>query len=455
MNFIKLLSSLFVMKNNMSKNRNQVIKLREKKLRTMLKHAYANSPYYRKAFQKAGIYGDQIDSRPLSDFPIIDKETLMNNFDLVVTVDGVSQNALRKFDEEASVDKGLFQDKYYIVHSSGSTGTPRYFLYDDEAWNKMLLGIIRAAAWDLSIPGLLKVLAGGIRILYIAAVNGRYGGAMAVGGGVDSLKGKRLFIDVNTPLPEWKDKIEKFNPNIIIGYPSALKILADIKKQEDVRLDVSRVISCGEPLSTGMRSYYEEVFCKIIINVYGASESLAMGVETSAKEGMYLFDDLNYIEIQDDGIYLTSLYNFIQPLIRYKISDKLLPVDNSVYQKYPFTLVKVLLSRDEDVLWFRSEQRSADFLHPLSIEGFCIDGLLDYQFIKNSVSGFTMLAVVPEEKKRDGVKTEMIIRMDELLKEKNLQYVDFSIQFASEIQPDPETGKKRLIIDQQSDRSVI
>ena len=53
-------------------------------------------------------------------------------------------------------------------------------------------------------------------------------------------------------------------------------------------------------------------------SIYGASESLALGVETSHAEGMYLFDDLNYIEVENGAMYLTSLYNYVQPLIRYR-----------------------------------------------------------------------------------------------------------------------------------------
>lgn len=58
-----------------------------------------------------------------------------------------------------------------------------------------------------------------------------------------------------------------------------------------------------------------------VINVYGASESLALGVDDGS--GMLLFDDLNVVEAVDGEMYLTSLYNFAQPLIRYHLTDSL------------------------------------------------------------------------------------------------------------------------------------
>ena len=62
---------------------------------------------------------------------------------------------------------------------------PGYFVYDEDAWNQMLLGIIRAALWDMSMPQILRLLIKRPRIVYIAATDGRYGGAMAVGDGIE------------------------------------------------------------------------------------------------------------------------------------------------------------------------------------------------------------------------------------------------------------------------------
>ena len=455
MKYIHLLYNLFLLKRNMTGSRERIRKIQDRKLTSILKYAYKNSSYYKSAFEKKGISFDQIGQLPLSAFPTIDKDTLMENFDDIVTIPDLKQEDLRRFDEYSSSSESTFLEEFHVVHSSGSTGTPRYFIYDGYAWDQMLLGIIRGALWDLSVPRILKLLAGGIRILYVAAVNGRYGGAMAVGGGVDGLKGSRLFIDVNTPLSEWIDKIGEFKPNIIIGYPSALKILAEINERGDLSLDVGRVISCGEPLSPGMRLFFEKVFCRTVVNIYGASESLALGVETDAETGMYLFDDLNCIEVLEDRIYLTSLYNYAQPLIRYRISDKLMLHEEGHTGPFPFTRARVLLSRDEDVLWFDGGNGRKDFLHPLSIEGFCLDGLIDFQFSRTGKASFEMLAQVPEKQLHPVIEDEMKSRMAAILKEKGLDYVSFTVKFVEEIFPDPETGKKRLIIENEMHRRVV
>ena len=169
----------------------------------------------------------------------------------------------------------------------------------------------------MTMPQILKLLAGKPRIVYIAATDGRYGGAMAVGDGIDGVGAEQMYLDIKTPLEDWVKRLKRFQPNIIIGYPSAIKIMAELAEQGEVEVRIEKVISCGEPLGAGLRTYLEEIFGAGVVNIYGASESLALGVEMDPAEGMLLFDDLNMIEIENGVMYLTCLYNFGQPLIRY------------------------------------------------------------------------------------------------------------------------------------------
>jgi len=445
-NYLNLLWNLYQLKRNAGRGREDIKKLREKKLRKLLTYAYDHSAYYHRVFEEAGITGKQIAIMPLSAFPVLDKQLLMEHFDELVTVPDLKQEDLRRFDAQESTDQKLFKDVYHVVHSSGSTGTPGYFVYDDAAWNQMLLGIIRAALWDMSMPQILKLLHRGPRIVYIAATDGRYGGAMAVSDGIEGVRADQLFLDVKTPLSEWVRQIRAFKPNMVVGYPSAIKILGELVENGDVELDVFRVVSCGEPLGASLRSYLEETFDSDVVNIYGASESLALGVETSHAEGMYLFDDLNYIEVEDGEMYLTSLYNFAQPLIRYRISDQLVLTEPGKDSPYPFTLAGNIMGRNEDLMWFEDGKGARDFLHPLVIEGFCLEGLIDYQFRQVDSQSFEMLAEVSDRRRIRNIEAEMMREMGEILDEKHLEYVKFSVRFVEAIRPNTKTGKKQLIV---------
>ena len=396
MNYLKTLTDLYRLKKNVKLSAEKMRSLQDGKLRKLLRFAWEHSAYYRAAFEKAGITEEQLDTLPLSCFPTIDKQMLLEHFDELVTVPDLKQENLREFDAGEAADRKPYQGKYHVVHSSGSTGKPGYFVYDEDAWRQMLLGIIRAALWGMSMPQILRLLMKRPRIVYIAATDGRYGGAMAVGDGTRGVGASQLYLDIKTPVTECIRQLKAFRPNIVIGYPSAIKILAQLMENGEVSLDAERVISCGEPLGNSLRTYLENIFRTQVVNFYGASESLALGVETDLEEGMLLFDDMNIIEVED--------------------------------------------------LWFEDGRGNREFLHPLAIEGFCIEGLKDYQFRQTTKDTFEMYAETDSSASREYIRQEMLHQMRKILKEKKLEYVQFYVNFVDMILPDKKTGKKPLIL---------
>jgi phenylacetate-CoA ligase len=446
MNYFRLLRNLLQLEQNKNKSAEQLAALQNKKLRKLLRYAFKHSPYYRNAFMAAGITEKTIDTLPLTAFPVIDKERLMEHFDEVITAPRITQSALRSFDASGAGKEEVYLDQYHVVHSSGSTGTPRFFLYNDQSWEEMLAGIIRGGLWNVSMSQFVKWYVNDPRVMFIAATDGRYGGVMAVGDGISSLRVKQRSLDINTPLAQWVETVNAFRPNFIIGYPSAIRILAELAEANEVVLKVNMVFSCGEPLCRGLRSYLEQVFHAEVVNFYGASESLALGVELSAHSGMTLFDDLNVIEVIDGKMYLTCLYNYVQPLIRYQISDRLVLHDKGEANAGAFTVADVLLCRDEDTLWFENMDGKREFLHPLSIEGFCLQGLVDYQFRQTSKDSFEMLAEITDKNFGEQIESELKAQMKRILTENGLNYVTFSIRYVDQILPDQRTGKKQLII---------
>ena len=183
-----------------------------------------------------------------------------------------------------------------------------------------------------------------------------------------------------------------------------------------------------------------------MVNFYGSSESLAMGVETDPEEGMLLFDDMNVIEVESGVVYLTCLYNFAQPLIRYRLSDRMMLRAAEENSTCPFTRAVGLLGRNEDILWFEDGYGKKEFLHPLAVEGFCIEGLKDYQFRQIEKDAFEMDAEISGTVSKEVIGRKVLELMKKILSEKKLDYVQFYINFVDEILPDPRTGKKALVI---------
>lgn len=446
MNYFTLLGKLLELKKNEKKSRKQMQEYQKKQLNSILKYAFYNSKYYHEAFINAGINENNISDISITDVPIIDKNKLIENFDKLITVDDIKQSELRRFDENEVEKSKLFRDKYHLVHSSGSTGLPAYFVYDEQAWNTMLVGIIRAALWNMSLPQMAKLLMEKPRVMYIAATDGRYGGVMAVGDGIEGLHMKQIHLNVQSPINEWIEQVNEFKPNIIIGYPSAIKILGELIQDKKLTIKLSRVITCGEPLHQNLEQMFQKVFEAPVVNVYAASESLALGVGISGTEGICLFDDLNFIEIVGDKMYLTCLYNYAQPLIRYRLSDELHLLEEPRNNSSPFTWVKTILGRCEDLMWFTDKDGKKEFLHPLSVEGICVEGLHDYQFIKTSESSFRVDIEMEHLNDEIRIIGEVQKIVSQILIEKKLNWIDYSVEIVDCIFPDEKTGKKKLVI---------
>ena len=100
MNYFNLLWNLYQLKRNTGMTREQLITLQEKKLRELLVYAYDNSTYYHRVFEEAGITRKQIPLMPLSAFPVLDKQLLMEHFNELVTVSDLKQEDLRRSIQE-------------------------------------------------------------------------------------------------------------------------------------------------------------------------------------------------------------------------------------------------------------------------------------------------------------------------------------------------------------------
>ncbi|MFW5944628.1 MAG: hypothetical protein ACOCTU_05155 [Bacteroidota bacterium] len=200
----------------------------------------------------------------------------------------------------------------------------------------------------------------------------------------------------------------------------------------------------GEPLTPETEKLIHEVWECQLINYYASSESLIMGVERADLKGFYLFDDVNYIEFRDDHILLTNLYNYTQPLIRYRMDDVLVPQGEG--DIWPFTRIKHVIGRREELLWFINQQGEYDFIHPIVIVEFYVRGLEKYQVLKTGNTSFTFKTVISNQFNEEQVIRKIDEAWREILKKKEMLNLDYRIEAISDIPIDPKSGKFKLIM---------
>ncbi|WP_327658891.1 MULTISPECIES: phenylacetate--CoA ligase PaaK [unclassified Streptomyces] len=291
--------------------------LQLERLRSTLHRVYERVPFYREAFDKAGVRPE--DCRTLADlgrFPFTTKADLRDNYPFGMFA--VDQSEVRR-----------------LHASSGTTGLPTVVGYtetDLSMWSDMVARAIRAAGGR---PGHKVHVAYGYG-LFTGGLGAHYGAerlgctVIPASGGMTSRQ-VRLILDLK--------------PEIIMVTPSYMLTLLDEFERQGVDPRTSSLkigIFGAEPWTEEMRREIEERAGIDAVDIYGLSEVMGPGVAQEAvetKDGLHIWEDQFYPEIVDpitgevlpEGehgeLVFTSLTKQAMPVVRYRTRDltRLLP----------------------------------------------------------------------------------------------------------------------------------
>ena len=117
--------------------------------------------------------------------------------------------------------------------------------------------------------------------------------------------------------------IQKFKPKLIRGYLSAIILLAEYIKRNNIKGINPIAVSCtSETLFPEYRKMIEEVFQAPLFNQYGCGECNSIAFECKEHNGMHISMEHCLLESDDNNNFIiTNLDNFSQPFIRYKNGD--------------------------------------------------------------------------------------------------------------------------------------
>ena len=355
---------------------------RQESLRRLVRTAIERAPWHRRRL--AGVAVDRIDEGNLRQLPVMTKDDLMTNFDDVVTDRRLRLDVCNAHLETLTNDAYLF-GRYHVIASGGSTGRRGVFVYDWDEWATMYLGIQR---YELRRQaGEQRSRPGPIRVATVAA--GRASHASKALLQTFSTEAQVVQgVPITLPVDEIVAGLNDRNPDILFAYPSALLPLADRARAGELRIRPRRILVGAEPLLPEIRAAAEATWNVPVINVYASSEAGAMGIACGAGSGLHLAEDLAIIEPVDaDGrpvapgersakIYLTNLYNYTLPLIRYEITDEVTPLSRSCPCGSAHRLIADPQGRLDDVFHY-----GPLVVHPLVFRsplGLCRD-IIEYQ----------------------------------------------------------------------------
>ena len=283
----------------------------EEKLRLLIQHAYETVPFYRERMQAEKLVPSDIRSLvDLSKMSLLTKEDVKKNLDAMIS---------SKYKKRDLVHG----------HTSGTTGSPLDVYYD-----KGMVLINNAVDWRQ------KAWAG-------LRLGERY--AVILGRVTVPIQQSRppfwrmnfihnqlwlsAFHMSDKNMAYYLEKLEKFGPKMIEGYPSTVYILARYLNRKGKTLPLRAALTSSETLFPYQKEEIEKAFQCKIFDFYGLAERVIFATECSAHDGKHLNGEYGITEFVDENgnpvsaghpgrMVGTSLHNFGMPMIRYVTSDQ-------------------------------------------------------------------------------------------------------------------------------------
>lgn len=380
----------------------------ERRLRALLAHAVAHSPYYQRRL--AGI---DITRCALADLPVLTKAEMMLHFDDLVTDRSLKKADLGAFVGDLNNLGRLYRGRYGISHTSGSQGQPALIVQDKDAL-ALVFGVQFARATELKrrfLPHLGRFLSPA-RMAVMTVKPGFYPSAAAFAYMPSYLAFvfKVLRLTYSDPMPLNIRKIESFRPEYITGYASALEALA--REETEGRMNLrelgclKQITNVAEPLTDAASAWLEEVFGVHVSNEYAMGECMALTSGCIAGPGAHVNADLAILEVVDANnqpvppgvegskVLVTNLYNHVQPFIRYEVDDRVTMSAEPCPCGSPLPRVARIAGRTKDQLWIEEagERREIPYYVFLTPLHHLLD-LAEHQIVQTGPRRFVIRAV--------------------------------------------------------------
>lgn len=289
------------------------------RLAELRRHAVARSPLYREAHRN-------LETAPLDELPTITKADVVERFAELVTDRRLRPEHLRHvIDDPDGPHRAL--GRYRVAMSSGSSGRPGLFPFDEREWVGLIAGAARARAIAGPVGASRRVRSAKIGSPAPWHLSRQLSTALR-----DPRKPAR-DLSAADAVVELAAELQTWQPAVLSGYASVLAGLAE--EQLAGRLDIAplQVFSGGEVLTASARDRVRAAWGREPFDQYLTTEAGFVAMECGAHDGLHVLDDHVVVEVVDRAgapvepgvrggrVLLTVLGSRTMPLIRYELDD--------------------------------------------------------------------------------------------------------------------------------------
>lgn len=402
----------------------KIITNRRKK--SFLKWLTLNSPYYQKF--KA--------TPSLEHFPIIDKKTLMENFDQINTKNLKKEECFRlALASEEDRDFSPMLGDISVGLSSGTSGNRGLFCASSSE-RALWAGIIMGKLLPKPITSKQKIA------LFLRANNNLY----------DRLNSNKIifkFFDMIIPLEEQIENLESLAPDILVAPASVLCALAKLIEKEELTIQPTKVFSAAEVLEKSDQMFLEKVFNQTIHQIYQCTEGFLAA--TCTEGNLHINEE--YIHIEKEYIdrgsgrfipIITDLFRTTQPIVRYRLNDILVEDKRPCPCGSKHLRLKEIEGREDDIFYLSkiNEEKVIpvypDFLRRAIITSH--PDIEEYKIIQTSLEHFEIQIQVVSD--IELIQKKISSQLDRLFEKLNVK--NPSIQFSNYQVHELTTKRKRV-----------
>ncbi len=448
MNFTAFVQGRLLSARNKKLSREAFERERLARFRKFAAYVQRHSPWYERVMSELKI--NPATCHP-EQFPILTKRQVTDHFDELVTARDVTRGGLEEFLHRSQNPRELFRGKYTVIHTSGSSGEVGFFIYDQPAWARVLSQIASAQGFRFASLGRR-------RVAFLGATQGHFAGvsmSLSTASLPFSLIYKTRVFEVNRPLSEAVKGLNEFQPDVVLGYGTALKALAEKQASGELHISPESLSNSGEPLVAADRNAIESVFGKCVKNAYACSEFGIIGLREPGWEYMRLLEDYLFFDIQSDHVLISSVSNHVLPLIRYRMNDILSLAPS--HEHAPYRAISDVVGRVEQLARFRNRHGDLDGISPHTINEILIPGIRRFQLRIQTPESFVFAVIVDSSadptQRMESLSTARR-RLEAILREKEMDNVRFEVLPVDELTIEAKSGKFRLIVSQPDGQTL-
>ncbi|HQR09223.1 MAG TPA: hypothetical protein PLN21_20545 [Gemmatales bacterium] len=446
----------------MKRSQEDILRIQDRRLSELLRHAQAHSQYYRDRWK-----GINIETCRLQDLPILTKADLMEHFQEVLTDKRLSKPPIIEFMTNLDNIGKYYLDEFVVSHTSGSQGQAAIIVQPKDApFHLFAMQVARGHAmpktWGTVFKKLFQKRSRWALVLFKPCFIPS-GAAFGYMPKASRKLADMLRLNLSDPFEETVKKLEEFKPNFITAYVHVLEQLARAAKQGKTTLvsdgNLQLVIAISEPLSPDTQKYIEENLKVPVANHYALGECPQLSLGCPSGKGAHINNDMAILENVDANnqpvppgtpgakVLLTNLMNFVQPIIRYEVDDVITISPDPCPCGNQLPLISSIAGRSNDQFWITNRKGEAlEMSNFIFKDAFLyLFDLSEYQVTQTGHNQFQVLVeIVPGSKL---TQEEIRKSIENVLHVEGVNVeLDCRIDIVAKIPHDQKSGKVRRFI---------